>query len=197
MSDARRLRKNYQTPSHPYMKERIDEEYKITKDYGLKNKTEIWKAQSMVRRFRKEARDLQTKTSEASKRMASELIARLAAIKLIGEKATLDDVLGISLSNMLERRLQTIVFKKGLARTPNQARQFIVHGLISVNGRKCTVPGYVVKTAEEDRIAYYGKAPDLTQPKPAQQAAAEATPAATPAVHVPDTKPSIPKKEAE
>ena len=195
MSDARRLRKKYQTPSHPYMKERIEEEHQIVKDYGLANKREIWKAQSMVRKFRKEARDLQTKTSEASKRMAHELIAKLVTIKLVGDKATLDDVLGISLGNMLERRLQTIVFKKGLARTPRQARQFIVHGLVAVNGRRVTVPGYVVKAAEEDRIAYYGKAPDLTQPAPVQQAAAPQ--AATPVMHVPDTKPSIPKKEAE
>ncbi|MDL5502111.1 MAG: S4 domain-containing protein, partial [Candidatus Methanoperedens sp.] len=43
----------------------------------------------------------------------------------------------------------------GLANTPKQARQFIVHGHISVSGRKITVPGYLVPASEELSLGYY------------------------------------------
>jgi small subunit ribosomal protein S4 len=68
------------------------------------------------------------------------------------EGATLDDVLGLGAESLLGRRLQTIVFRKGLACSPGQARQFIVHGHVSINDRKVTIPGYTVQRGEEDNI---------------------------------------------
>ena len=54
-------------------------------------------------------------------------------------------------------RLQSIVYKAGLAKTANQARQLIVHGHISVNGQKVTVPSYLVMQSERGKINYNPK----------------------------------------
>jgi small subunit ribosomal protein S4 len=201
MGDPRRLRKKYLTPSHPYEKDRIEEENKLIKDYGLKNKREIWKAESMVRKFRAQARKIQAEPEETAKAKKAELLAKLVSLKLVGEEAHLDDVLGLTVINLLDRRLQTLVFKKGLARTPKQARQFIVHGLIKIGERKVSVPGYLVKGTEEEVVGYYGKAPVLDQPKPVEAVAAEApaekVPETKPSVPVPETKPSVPQPEKE
>ena len=200
MGDPRRLRKRYSTPRHPYEKDRIEEEGKLVKDYGLKNKREIWRAEAVVRKYRTLARKLQADRSDASNQRKQELMAKLTAIKMVGEGATLDDVLGLTVIDLLERRLQTRVFKKGLARTPKQARQFIVHGIIKIDGRKMTVPGYPVKEKEESGIGYYGKAPELETPltaeAPVAAAPVEKAPETKPSVPVPETKPSIPAKEA-
>ena len=200
MGDPRRLRKKYSTPAHPYEKDRIEEENKLIKDYGLRNKREIWKAEAEIRKYRTSARKLQADRTEIGKRSEQELLAKLMSLNLIGEGATLDDVLGLTVVELLERRLQTLTFKKGLARTPKQARQFIVHGLIKVGGRKVTVPGYRVKGKEEGGIGYYGKVPQLEIPitadTPTLNAPAEKVPETKPSVPVPDTKPSVPTKEA-
>jgi len=73
---------------------------------------------------------------------------------VIPEGGTLDDVLGLSLEALLERRLQSIVAKRGLAKTPHQARQYIVHGHISVGGRRIRVPSYLVGRLEEPTVAF-------------------------------------------
>ncbi|MEM4235601.1 MAG: 30S ribosomal protein S4, partial [Candidatus Anstonellaceae archaeon] len=67
----------------------------------------------------------------------------------------LEDILGLSVRDFLERRLQTLVVRKGLARTQKQARQLIVHGFIAVNGRRVTIPSYFVTAMEEPTIEYY------------------------------------------
>jgi len=195
MGDPRKLRKKYSTPAHPYEKERIEEENKLLKDYGLKNKKEVWKVESQLRKYRTMARKLQAEKMVTGKEGTGDLVTKLSSMKIVGDGASLDDVLGLTILDFLDRRLQTITFKKGLAKTPKQARQFIVHGLIAVNGRKITVPGYLVKGKEEDTIGYYGKAPILAQPKLVEAASEEKMkPPATKPV-VPETKPKIPTKE--
>mgnify|MGYP001773173473 CR=1 FL=1 len=77
---------------------------------------------------------------------------KLYKLGLLNEGATLDDVLGLTVKDILNRRLQTIVYKKGLANTPKQARQFIVHGHVKINGRKIIYPSYLVNRDEEDKI---------------------------------------------
>ncbi len=159
MGDPRKSRKKYDTPSHPWQKERILEEKKLMKEYGLKNKREIWKAQTEIRKVRMLARHLLGYRGKDKEQRVSELMSRLHRLGILDEEATLDDVLSLKTSDWLDRRLQTVVFKKGLARTIKQARQFIVHGLIAIDGRKITVPGYIVKRGEEDKIGYYRGTP--------------------------------------
>ncbi|MEM4076809.1 MAG: 30S ribosomal protein S4, partial [Metallosphaera sp.] len=94
-----------------------------------------------------------------------QLLSKLYKIGLLkSEQSSIDDVLGLEEENLLERRLQTIVHRKGLARTIYQARQLIVHGHIAVGGRKVTSPGYIVKRDEEDSIDFYPISPFKSNP---------------------------------
>ena len=150
-------RKHYDTPSHPWQGARIKAENEVKMKFGLKNKTEIWKAQTILRDIRGQARALVARTRTPSDTQASKeaqlLIARLQRQGYLGENPTLNDVLGIDLERVLNRRLQSQVYLKGLARTPKQARQFISHGNIKIGDRRVTVPSYNVRRGEEEQIA--------------------------------------------
>lgn len=153
MGHPRKLRKKYSTPRHMWRKERIEEEKKLKKIYGLKNSREIWKAGFRLRKIRAEARKLLASTGEEAEKRKNMLIKSLARIGLLKEDATLDDVLGLKITDILERRLQTIVYKKKLANTIKEARQLIVHRHIKIGDRIVNVPGYIVRVDEEDKIA--------------------------------------------
>lgn len=55
------------------------------------------------------------------------------------------------LYQLLETRLDNVVFRAGIATSRRQARQLVAHGHITVNGRKLTIPSYTVR--KEDTIA--------------------------------------------
>ena len=147
----------YETPNHPYQGERIAEEAGLTGKYGLKNKEELWRAQSELRDYRREARrllgDAQGDT-EAAGEAGSEFMGRLKRIGVLDDTDSLDDVLTLDETDVLERRLQTVVYRQGLASTAQQARQFIVHGHVTVDGARVTRPSKKVETSEEDHIAF-------------------------------------------
>ncbi|MEM2943187.1 MAG: 30S ribosomal protein S4 [Methanomassiliicoccales archaeon] len=163
MGDPKFPRRTYDTPSHPWKADRIREETELARNYGLKNKREIWKAKSIVRNLRRQSRNLQARLrfgEEQAKIETQNLMARCAKMGLLPMSgATLDDVLGLTAESVLNRRLQTLVYNKGLANTMEQARQFIVHGHIFVNGRKVTIPGYIVKRGEEEKIEFNPASP--------------------------------------
>jgi len=163
MGDPRFHRKKYETPKHPWEADRIKEEWELQKKYGLKNKREIWKAKSILRNFRSQARSLQAKLRYGDPQVEKQqkaLFAKLTKLGILEEgNATLDAILSLTVEDILRRRLQTIVYLKGLARTPKQARQFIVHGHIAINGRRVTIPGYLVRREEEEGIEYYEHSP--------------------------------------
>jgi len=148
----RRLKKKYETPRHPWVKERMDAEDRILRMYGLRRKREIWRAQTVLRKFREQARALMARSDPQAEREKAALFKRLQRFGLVGENATLDDVLGLTTEDIIKRYLQWIVYKKGLARTPRQARQMIVHGHVRVNGRAMRSPTYMVPVEEEDAI---------------------------------------------
>lgn len=147
MGHPRRLKKKYESPKKPYDKPRLEAEYKIKKDFGLKRKHEIRRAESILRQFRRRARDLQAKMNEREK---EELFQKLNNIGMSCN--SLGDVLEIRLEHILSRRLQTIVYKKGLTNSPNQARQLITHGHVLVGDRKVLWPSYIVKKKEENSV---------------------------------------------
>jgi len=74
----------------------------------------------------------------------------------LSKNASLDDVLSLTIENILDRRLQTIVLKKNLANTSKQARQLITHGHIAVGNRRTVYPSFIVPTELENKISYYG-----------------------------------------
>lgn len=157
MGDPKLSRRRYDTPSHPWQGTRIKEENELIKKYGLKNKRELWKVQSELRNYRRQGRNLLARLrlgDEQAQKERKDLLKKLANLGVLPEDATLDDVLALEVERMLERRLQTLVYIKGLAYTAKQARQLIVHGHTIVNDRKVTVPGYMVKKHEEPSIAY-------------------------------------------
>jgi small subunit ribosomal protein S4 len=181
MGDPKFCRRKYDTPSHPWEGERIKQENELVAKYGLKNKKEIWKAQSLLRHFRERARTLQARVRigdpQATKEM-KELIDRLTRAGLLTpEQSTLDDVLALNIEGVLSRRLQTLAYIKGLSFTPNQARQFIVHGHISIGSRKVTIPSYMVKKEEEEHIAYNTRSPIANELHPARPKEESLTPA--------------------
>ena len=157
MGDPKFPKKKYATPRHPWEKERIDSEKEIVVKYGLKNKRELWKSQAMLDSFRSQARKLQAKLrteDRFSQKQFQELIKRLSRYSILGQNASLDDILSLSIDDILQRRLQTIVFRKNLARTPKQARQLITHGHVEFDGRRVNVPGIMVEGSKEESIRY-------------------------------------------
>ena len=178
MGDPKFSRRSYDTPSHPWQGERIKAEVVIVKNYGLKNKTEVWKAQSVLRNYRKQARELQAllRGGDAqAKKEADALLNKCGRIGLLPlEGATLNDILTLTEKNILGRRLQTIVYEKGLASTITQARQMIVHGHIFMNGHKVTVPGYIVSRNEESTIEFNPASPYTDEMHPMRISAEQA-----------------------
>ena len=152
MGDPRRLKKTYETPAHPWQKERLAFEIGLLEEYGLKNKREIWKAGSILRGYTSQAKNLILATTEQSKIEEKHLLEKLYKYNLVKKDAKIDDVLSLNIKNILDRRLQTIVFKKNLAYSIYQARQFISHGHIQINNRKIDVPSYFVSREEESKI---------------------------------------------
>jgi len=157
MGDPKFQRKKYETPKHPWQRDRIEEERIILKEYGLKNKKEIWKMVSLLRSFSNQVKKLiAAKDNQAEKEKAL-LLKRLHLLGLIKKTAQLDDILSLTQKDIMERRLQTIVHRKGLAKSMKQARQFIVHGHIKIKDKKMTIPSYSVKKEEEDFITFVPK----------------------------------------
>lgn len=180
MGDPKFSRRKYDTPSHPWKGERIAAENEIVRNHGLKNKTELWKITSLLRTFRQRARALQAKIrygDAQAEKERDELIKRLDSLGIVNKDATLDDILSLDIEMLLARRLQTLAYRKGLSNSPKQARQFIVHGHISINGKKVTIPGYMVKRSEEEFLSYLSYSPladDLHPARPKDELSAEA-----------------------
>jgi len=154
-------RKKYVTPSHPWQEDRIKEENELIKKYGLKNKREIWKTETTLRRYRGQARTLLAKISSdpQAKKESDLLLMHLTRMNILPPNSNLDDVLALENESILSRRLQTITYLKGLANTPDHARQLICHGHIAISGRKITIPSYTVTKQEENEIGYTTDSP--------------------------------------
>lgn len=154
MGDPRKIRKKYQTPSHPWQKERIEEEKVLSKEYGLKNKKEIWKVYSLLRTFLKLAKKLSASSGSQAEKEKKQLLDKLHRLGLIEKTAGLEDALDLKVKDLMERRLQTLLVRKGLARSIKQARQFIIHKHIMVDKKKMSVPSYIVRRDEENMISF-------------------------------------------
>ena len=147
--------KHYDTPSHPWQKVRIEEESGLIHQYGLKNKREIWRANTKVREMRRQARKLTANSSdEQAQKEKNLLLAKLNRLGMLEQNSGLEDVLRMAPENILDRRLQTQVYLQGLSSTVKQARQLIVHGHISIDGAVARVPGILVTKLQEKNIAY-------------------------------------------
>ncbi|MCD6466095.1 30S ribosomal protein S4 [Candidatus Bathyarchaeota archaeon] len=159
MGDPKKPKKKYETPRFPWRSDVLQSELVLLGQYGLRNKRELWRCKTMVSKFRAMARSLLSMPVEKRAKLEAQLLGKLKRFGFLPETAVLDDVLDMTVENILERRLQTIVFRKGLAKSIYQARQLITHGHIAVNGRKVFSPSYLVEKDEEDSVTYAPTSP--------------------------------------
>lgn len=172
MGDQKFQHKKYSTPRHPWEAARISEEREIVQRYGLKNKRELWKSNAILDSFRTQARQLEGRMryqEENAMLQFKNMIQRLNRLNILQEGATLDDVLSLRIENILDRRLQTVVYRKKLALTMKQARQFITHGQITLGGRRTTLPGFLVSASLEPTVAYDETSPLVDELHPMRQ----------------------------
>ena len=161
MGHLKRRGKRYEKPRRPWEMKRIKEEKELIEMYGLKNKREIWKAASIIKKYRREIREILAeiagmKPAEHTLRKKEAILSALRRRGILEETSSrLEDILALNVEGILERRLQTRVYKKGISNSLKHARQLIVHGHIAVNGRKVTIPSYIVDIEEEGKIGYY------------------------------------------
>jgi len=159
--------KLYETPNHPFQGERISQEHGLVGQYGLKNKEELWRAQSELRGYRREARRLLGLT-EGTGEERTEFVDSLHRKGILSDSEGLDGVLSLDVTDVLERRLQTVAYRKGLANTPSQARQFVTHGHVVIDDRRVEEPGYTVTVNEEDLVEFDENSPIADELHPAR-----------------------------
>ena len=152
MGDPKYSRKNSARPRNPWQRNLLKEELELVGNFGLRNKKELHVASTELSRIRKQARQLLAATTEIRTAREPILLTSLSRKGIVTDVATLDDVLALNVSSFLERRLQTVVLRKGLARTPHQARQLITHGHISIANNRVTIPSYTVTREEESLV---------------------------------------------
>ncbi len=143
--------------------------------FGLRTKRELWKAHTELSRVRQQARSLLALTQKVREEKEPILLKSLARIGLVSDNATLDDVLNLKPTDLLARRLQTIVSKKFGFKTPYQARQAVIHGHIMIGDRKVDIPSYTVTVAEEDSVQFSpeSKIPEMLEKSKAETAKVE------------------------
>ena len=151
MGDPRKSRKSFRRPRKIWNSDQLSAELYIIGSYGLRNKRELWKAQTKVANFRNQARTLLALTLEDRQEKESLLLSFLNRLGLTST-ASLDDILNLKIEDILERRLQTIVMRKMGIKSPFQARQVVIHGHVSIGNRKVNLPGYLVKKEDESKI---------------------------------------------
>lgn len=136
---------------------RIEEEKALRNEFGLKNAREVWSAKTVLRKMRREARRLQSGKGSGIEKRRDQLLVRVQKYFIGKPGITLDDILTLTVRDVLARRLQSLVTAKHMACTPKQARQFIVHGHVKVNDKRVNAPSYLVSFAEEDSVDWWGE----------------------------------------
>lgn len=192
MGDPKKSRRKFKRPVKPWEKSRIEAEKELKKKYGIRRKQEIWKMEAALRTMKRKARRL---IAERDKAKEMNLLNKARGLGLISsQEAVLEDLLALKTENILDRRLQSAVVRKGFANTLLQARQFIVHGHIRVGDRKVTSPKYVVAAADEEAICFSLKS-GLSKTFVLTKKAERAAPAKAPEAEGPIGK--APEKHAE
>jgi small subunit ribosomal protein S4 len=156
MGQPKKQRAKYDKPFRPWDKARLETERRFLNEYGLRRKQELWRTEAVLRNFRRRARELLGTPNESKERQLTEKLQKLGI-----RCSTLDEVLGVGVGDLLGRRLQTIIHKKGMANSVWHARQIIVHGHVAIGARKMKYPGYIVPVNEEEsiRLLQAAKAP--------------------------------------
>lgn len=142
----KRQRKIYSRPRKRFDKKTIQEENALINRYGLKTRREVWKADFAIRKMRNIAKKLITASEDEKKSFIAKHKTEGFAVE------TISDVLALTKEDYLKRRLQSVVVKKGMATTHKQARQFITHKHVSINGSIINTPSHLTTSEEESSI---------------------------------------------
>jgi small subunit ribosomal protein S4 len=164
-----RKKNRFVRPKRAYETARIKEENELLKEYALKSKREVWKMQAKVSYFRKRAMAL-------AKAPIEEQQVLFTKLKALGLKTdSLAEVLALKIEDLLSRRLPTIVFKNNLSKSPQHARQMVVHKKVMINGNVNNTPSYLVPVSEENKITLKinKKQPKVAKAEPATEVKAE------------------------
>jgi small subunit ribosomal protein S4 len=169
LGDPKKRHKLYSTPKRPYDFANLEAELKLVGAYGLRNKRELWRHRTELSTLRRRAREMLSMGVAEREQLEAELQGRLHRLGLIPERGNLDDILSLSIQDLMERRLQTVLFRKGMAKSFFQARQLITHGHITIGGRKAKAPSYMVTTIDEESLDYAESSPYTAKTHPLRQ----------------------------
>merc|ERR1712185_318556 len=153
----RNFSKTSKRPRRSYDKERLDAELKLIGTYGLKNKREIWRIGLGLSKVRAVARQLLTLEERDPQRIfqGQALMRRMIRYGILEEdKQRLDYVLELKIENFMERRLQTLVFKRGLAKSIHHARVLIRQKHIRVGRQIVDIPSFMVRVESQPHIDF-------------------------------------------
>jgi len=148
----RRFRRSWEPPKHPWRREVLATEVELVGKYGLRNKRELWKTRTILRKIRSRARSLLALPPLERMKEEENLKRKLINYGLINENATIDDILSLTVEDILKRRLQTIIYEQKLAKSIYHARQLIAHRKVIVGKNIIASPSYLVKKDEENQI---------------------------------------------
>lgn len=174
MGDPRKQKKKYVAPKKPFDSDRFEQELQMVGVYGLRNKKELWKHRTELSNYRRQARNLLALPVSERALHERELVTKLARLGILTTEPTLDHVLDLTMEDLLERRLQTVVFRKGLASSMHHARQIVTHGHIALDAARVDTPQRLITVAEEDRLQYTTNSALNDASHPARIAASDA-----------------------
>jgi small subunit ribosomal protein S4 len=169
LGDPKKKHKLYTTPKRPYDFTNLEAELKLVGAYGLRNKRELWRHRTELSTLRRRAREMVSMEISEREQMETELLRRLHKLGLVPEKGNLDDILSLNVQDLMERRLQTVLFRKGMVKSFFQSRQLIAHGHIAIDGRKMKSPSYMVTRSDEGNLDYAESSPYIIKTHPLRQ----------------------------
>ncbi|MFH1978491.1 MAG: 30S ribosomal protein S4 [Candidatus Aenigmatarchaeota archaeon] len=149
----RNIRNKFKKPRVPWNIIELKKDRQVMNKYGLRRKKELWLARESLRQFRQRARKLISANDQEKEKI---LIDKMLKFGLLQKGQGLDDILALDITNILDRRLQTVVLKRGIAKAIKESRQMITHGHIIIEGRRNKFPSYMVPIEQEGNIIKNG-----------------------------------------